>query len=201
MHHWIGYSNSKQLWRSFYKAYHSVHSLSLIAQSKESENRNGNPVQLESNQYIQSMVSVGMHHWIVYSISKQLFGNQPTMHLILSSIQSKTIEDSLFTWHRPSFCFMSNSFISELLHISRLLRTNLRFCRSGICDKGFSSLAFAVLLITKTWNSRPKNLWIGPQFQGFLLNWPEICSIGTPGQMRPYCSKNGCAFHIPLCWH
>jgi hypothetical protein len=41
-------------------------------------------------------------------------------------------------------------------------------------DKGFLSFAFAVLLMTKTWNSIPKNLRIGPQFQGFVLNWPEI---------------------------
>ena len=30
--------------------------------------------------------------------------------------------------------------------------------------------------MTKIWNSCPKNLRIGPRFQGFLLNWLEICS-------------------------
>ena len=30
--------------------------------------------------------------------------------------------------------------------------------------------------MTKTWNSCPKNLQIGSGFQGFLLNWLEICS-------------------------
>jgi hypothetical protein len=38
----------------------------------------------------------------------------------------------------------------SLLQISGQVRTNLRFFDSAICDKGFSSLAFAALLLTKT---------------------------------------------------
>jgi hypothetical protein len=42
--------------------------------------------------------------------------------------------------------------------------------------------------MTKTWNSRPKNLRIGPQFQGFLLTWSEICSTTVPwnAKSRPH---------------
>ena len=68
-------------------------------------------------------------------------------------------------------CFQNN-----LLQIPSLLRTN--------CKKGLRSFAFAVLLMTKTWNARPKNHQIEPQFQSFLLNWPKICSKHALRELR-----------------
>jgi hypothetical protein len=66
----------------------------------------------------------------------------------------------------------------------KLLTTNFRssenefkvLSRVAFATKVCDRMLFVVLLMTKTRNSRPKNLRIGPWFQDFLLNWPEICS-------------------------
>ena len=49
--------------------------------------------------------------------------------------------------------------------ISNQVRMNLRFCREWPCSWWWKLEIHA----RKTFES-------GPQFQGFLLNWPEICS-------------------------
>ena len=80
---------------------------------------------------------------------------------------------------------------NQVLQISGLLRTNLRFCGEWHSRQRFFVACFRVLLMTKSWNSRPKYLRIGPRFQGFLLNWSESCSTTNFRSPENEFNRNG----------
>ena len=67
------------------------------------------------------------------------------------------------TWNRQKF---SHRVIS-MVYCS-MVRTDKVFFDSAFCNNGFLLLSFNTLLSTKTWDSHPKKLQIGPWFQVFF---------------------------------
>jgi hypothetical protein len=152
--------------KKLYKAYLSVHALTLLAQSEEIDNHNADLVQSESNPYVQRM-RVSVHRIVsnAAGYSKQLLGNQATTHLVLSSIQSETIEDSLFT---AADVFSSTELPSHrfafLEKLAEFHRRRSRFAEEGTCRLHiYHTFREAAKQHAHIWSSSPFLPWASNQ--------------------------------------
>jgi hypothetical protein len=154
--------------KKLYKAYLSVHALTLLTQSEERETHSDDidTTRPESNSYTQRM-RVSVHRIVsnAAGYSRQLLGIQASAHLDLSCIQSETVEDSLFmaadvfsATELPTHRF---AFLEKLAEFHRL---RSRFAEEATCRLHiYHTFREAAKQHENLWSSSPFLPWASNQ--------------------------------------
>ena len=148
--------------KKLFKAYLAVHALNSLTQSEQTDDVG----RYESNPYIQRM-RISVHRIVsnAAGYSRQLVGNQAVTHLDLSSIQSETIEDSLFnaadvfsSSELPSHRF---AFLEKLAEFHRM---RSRFAEEATCRLHiYHTYHEAAKQHSHIWSSSPFLPWASSQ--------------------------------------
>eukprot|EP00804_Cyclotella_cryptica_P022229 CCRYP_017931-RA/>CCRYP_017931-RA protein AED:0.02 eAED:0.02 QI:5792/1/1/1/0.8/0.81/11/115/2214 len=155
--------------KKIYKAYLAVHALNILNQSEEVGKYINDVAVSESNPYVQRM-RVSVHRIVsnAAGYSRQLLGNQASAHLDLSSIQSESVEDSLFTaadvfssTELPSHRF---AFLEKLAEFHNLRN---RFAEEATCRLHiYHTYREAAKQHAHIWCSSPFLPWVSHQSDG-----------------------------------
>ena len=157
--------------KKLFKAYLAVHALNSLTQSELTDDAGKH----EPNPYAQKM-RISVHRIVsnAAGYSRQLVGNQAATHLGLSSIQSETIEDSLFnaadvfsSSELPSHRF---AFLEKLAEFHRL---RSRFAEEATCRLHiYHTYHEAAKQHSHIWSSSPFLPWASSQTDQSGLDEP-----------------------------